>query len=89
MPNKTVSADYFTGEVEISSSENNKQHVTFGTSKIIEMTSDHSDEYFAHIQEELSKMNDIKPKKSILKTSTSYHKESGDGHHHSEAEEKE
>ena len=38
------------------------------------MTSDHSDEYFAHIQEELSKLGEVKPKKSILKTSTSYHK---------------
>ena len=50
MIQKVASADDFP-------EESSKQHVTFGTSKIIEMTSDHSDEYFAHIQEELSKLN--------------------------------
>jgi hypothetical protein len=56
------------------------------------MTSDHSDEYFAHIQCELSKLNELKPKKSILKTSVSYHKEENNEHEeypHSEPEAKE
>jgi hypothetical protein len=43
--------------------------VTFGTSEIIEITSDQSDEYFAHIKQELNKLNEVKPKKSILKGS--------------------
>jgi proline dehydrogenase len=43
--------------------------VTFGTSEIIEITSDQSDEYFAHIKQEINKLNEQKPKKSILKGS--------------------
>lgn len=46
-----------------------KQHVTFGASEVIEMTSDHSDEYFAHIKNEINKLSEAKPKKSILKGS--------------------
>lgn len=33
------------------------------------MTSDQSDEYFAHIKQEIIKLNEQKPKKSILKGS--------------------
>ncbi len=43
--------------------------MTFGTSEIIEITSDQSDEYFAHIKQEIHKLNEQKPKKSILKGS--------------------
>lgn len=65
-----------------------KQHVTFGSSEVIEMTSEHSDEYFAHIKGEVNKLSEIKPKKSILKASSGiFHKENS--YQQSEPEEKE
>lgn len=53
------------------------------------MMSENSDEYFAHIKNELTKLNEVKPKKSILKGSKSLNKDSTSlASHHSSTEHK-
>ena len=48
-----------------------KASVKFGSFEVIDITTEDSDQHFAIIKEQLSKLSDKKPKKSILKESMS------------------